>query len=183
MLSVRPARAHLPPWLAYALALLAVLVAAMQTGFWLAPSPWCAAAGVCRAVGAARACSCRLPQPGGVALWCPLLLATLAATSACQWRFRWRTWWSYRQHLPAACSALGDAFAWPLKLALLGGTADVAAGTRRRDQPDCPAPGSLAHRSRYRHGGCYCRAFPRAASLALVLPRVLPAPRRRCWGC
>jgi competence protein ComEC len=73
---------HLQPWLAYALALLAVLVvqplAAMQTGFWLS----FITVGALLLAFAGRLGGLRgsqllwLPQlVVGVALWCPLLLA------------------------------------------------------------------------------------------------------------
>ena len=187
---------QLQPWLAYALALLAVLVAqplaAMQTGFWLSfitvGALLLAFAG--RLGRPSRVQLLWLPQlVVGVALWCPLLLAGQAQAPLAPLVNALAIPLADLVVVPAALAgclllAPGDAFAWPLlKLALLGlelltWLLQHAAAI----SPELPAlvPAPDAWRIAFALLGTVWlllpRGFPaRAAGVALMLPLVLPA--------
>nr|MBP7911874.1 DNA internalization-related competence protein ComEC/Rec2 [Pseudomonadales bacterium] len=187
---------QLQPWLAYALALLAVLVAqplaAMQTGFWLSfitvGALLLAFAG--RLGRPSRVQLLWLPQlVVGVALWCPLLLAGQAQAPLAPLVNALAIPLADLVVVPAALAgclllALGDAFAWPLlKLALLG--LELLTWLLQRAAaitPELPAlaPAPDAWRIAFALLGTVWlllpRGFPaRAAGVALMLPLVLPA--------
>ncbi len=187
---------HLQPWLAYALALLAVLVvqplAAMQTGFWLSfitvGALLLAFAG--RLAPPSRVQLLWLPQlVVGVALWCPLLLAGQSQAPLAPLVNAVAIPLADLVVVPAALAgclllALGDAFAWPLlKLALLG--LELLTWLLERAaaiSPELPAlaPARDGWRIALALLGTVWlllpRGFPaRAAGAVLLLPLVLPA--------
>lgn len=187
---------QLQPWLAYALALLAVLalqpLAAMQAGFWLSFIT----------VGALLlAFAGRLAPPGrvqlvwlpqlvvAVALGCPLLLAGQAQAPLGPLVNAVAIPLADLVIVPAALAgclllALGDAFAWPLlKLALFG--LELLCALLRHAAaiaPELPAPAPAADAWRIALAALGTlwlllpRGFPaRAAGVVLLLPLLLPA--------